>query len=103
MKRILDIHCTVTPCINNKINMFKLIAFFALLVCALAAPKPKPQLPIISDYIPLSYSSINPINPIYNNLGYNNLGYSYGYAPYAPNFYYNNGFNNLGYGYGLYL
>ncbi|KAL3275662.1 hypothetical protein HHI36_020415 [Cryptolaemus montrouzieri] len=70
--------------------MFKLIAFFALLAFAFAAPKPDPlSIPLAAYSTPLSYSAINPI--------YTGLGYSYGYAPYAAN-YYGGYYNNLGYG-----
>ncbi|XP_060535607.1 uncharacterized protein LOC132707700 [Cylas formicarius] len=69
--------------------MFKLVAFFAILAAAFAAPTPAPKpglAPAYSLGLPLAYSAIN--QPIaYSNLGYSNLGYAY--APYASSYYYN--------------
>ncbi|CAH0547471.1 unnamed protein product [Brassicogethes aeneus] len=70
--------------------MLKLIAFFAILAAAFAAPKPDPLTLTYSAGIPLAYSGIG--SPI----SYSNLGYQYGgYTPYASGYY--NYYNGLAY------
>ncbi|KAK9880817.1 hypothetical protein WA026_013145 [Henosepilachna vigintioctopunctata] len=75
--------------------MLKLVAFFAVLGLALAAPKPNPISIPLTYAAPLTYE-YNAVNPIYTAPP----RYTYDYVPYAAN-YYNGYYNNLGYG--LYL
>ncbi|XP_018572922.1 uncharacterized protein LOC108912229 [Anoplophora glabripennis] len=62
--------------------MFKLIAFFAILAAAFAAPKPDPVTLTYTVGLPLGYSSGYAAPISYSSIGYNN------YAPYASGYYY---------------
>ncbi|KAG5883661.1 hypothetical protein JTB14_014649 [Gonioctena quinquepunctata] len=80
-------------CNTSTVNMFKLIAFFAILAAAFAVPAPNPNpkpdpLSLIQPGLPLTYSQqYTPIS--YSNLGYN-LPYAYNYNYYGAPLAYRN-------------